>query len=55
MLKIIPCIDFLYPQGLYNLNRFFGIFFVNLRKIKQALIAHVAKKRRNKSLIYPHR
>jgi hypothetical protein len=55
MLKIISFIDFIYPQGLYNLNRFFGIFFVNLKKIKQALIAHVAKKRRNKSLIYPHR
>ena len=48
-------IDFIYPQGWYNLNRFFGIFFVNLNKKKQAIIAHAPKKRRNKSLIYPHR
>ena len=54
ILNSISFIDFIYPQWLYNLNRFFSIFFVNLKKKKQALIAHVAKKRRNKSLIYPH-
>jgi hypothetical protein len=30
--------------GMYNLNRLFVIFFVNLNKKKQAIIAHVAKK-----------
>ena len=50
----ISFIDIIYPQWLYNYNRFFSIFFVNLNKKKQAFIAHDAKKRRNKSLIYPH-
>jgi hypothetical protein len=55
ILKSISIIDFLYPQWLYNLNRFFSIFFVNLNKKKQADIAHAPKKRRNKSLIYTNR
>ena len=54
ILNSISFIDFIYPQWLYNYNRFFSIFFVNLNKKKQAFIAHDAKKRRNKSLIYPH-
>jgi hypothetical protein len=37
----------LYPHEMYNLNRLIELFFVNLNKIKQALIAHVAQKRRN--------
>jgi hypothetical protein len=37
-------IDIIYPQGLYNLNRLIDIFFVNLKKKKQALVEHVAKK-----------
>ena len=44
ILNSISFIDIIYPQWLYNYNRFFNIFFVILNKKKQAIIAHVAKK-----------
>ena len=52
--KIVYEFVILYPHELYNLNRLFELFFVILNKKKQAYIAYVAQKRRNKSLIYPH-
>ncbi|MEY4812512.1 MAG: hypothetical protein RLZZ462_1385 [Bacteroidota bacterium] len=40
ILNSISFIDIIYPQWLYNYNRFFNIFFVILNKKKQAFIAH---------------
>jgi len=52
--RIVYNTSTLYPQRWYNLNRLFAIFFVNLKKKKASPLVYVAKKRRNKSLIYPH-